>query len=198
LYSAPVLESSNLSRAGPWAKIQRSNAPRSFSDVDYLNGSTAEDGNSPPPKPPFPKSRGKRLWSSSFNHVDEDELNSGSEARIFHSHTSETTESDLSVRWLRHLKSSMSTASEAEKPNGSSFRRPEYVAALTGAALCLANSRSLDRKRKRRRTSFGKSSKLPAREPQPLSSAPDTSGFNYYDASNSSLRGGFPERYRHL
>jgi len=175
----------NISLMGPFGKTPGYRAAGRSFDLGHANDSVYF----PPPKPPSLKSLGKRRWDASFDADNEDEDNSGFEGRLFELNANFMTDSDLSERWMKHLRSAISTAPEDEEPENRSTRRTDYLAALTGAAFCLAATRSLDRKRKKARISVGESSATGAQQSQSRPEASTSNDFSSCGASSSDLSG---------
>jgi hypothetical protein len=173
----------NISITGPFGKtLGYRAAGRSF-DLGLANDSVYF----PLPEPPSLKSLGKRRWDASFDAGNEDGNNSGFEGRLFELNANFMTDSDLSERWMKHLRSAISIAPEDEEPEDRSTGRTGYSTALTGAALCLAATQSLDRKRKKARISVGESSATGAQQSQSRPEASTSNDFSSCGASGSDL-----------
>jgi hypothetical protein len=175
----------NISLTGPFGETPGYRAAGCSFDLGLANDSVYF----PPPKPPSLKSLGKCRWDASFDADNEDEDNSGFEGRLFGLNANLLADSDLSERWMKHLRSAISSAPEDEEPEDRSTWRSVYLTAPTGAALCLAATQSPDRKRKKARISVGESSATGAQQSQSRPEVSTSSDFSSCRASTSNLSG---------
>lgn len=187
-----IIQPSNISRGGTYGSNEESYFSRSLLEADRINGSAAHDDDNQPPKPPFLKLNGKRVWDPSVDDIHEAAQNSSNITWLLSPHAeeleyseeveySEKLEYEEELEYAEELEWDTSFSAEGRLMVGSKDWPTMGISSVAAAAVWLCGNSDTERKKKRRRTSLpGKSSITNDQAHRLASPAPEIGKIDYY------------------